>query len=104
MTKEFPDSPINRTEDSVFTTYVSENGASIQSLPMKGLVVDLTHGDIILGDSSSIKGYQTGKLGTTTSGSGKWRYFEISMGTDLSSLEDSVWEVVSDDKKTFLTL
>ena len=107
MTKEFPDSPIDRMENSVFTTYVNSSVSEIRSLPMKGLVVDLTHGDIILGDSSSIRGYQTGKLGTTATSSsirGTWRYFEISMGTDLSKIDDSAWEEVSKDNKTFLTL
>lgn len=48
--------------------------------PFTGFVIDLTHGAIVLGNDSEIKGYQTGQWGPSQSSIAQERVFHISNG------------------------
>lgn len=55
--------------------------------PFSGLVLDLTHGNLVLGNDSEIKGYQTGQWASTVEGR-KERVFHISNGA-TNEMSDS---------------
>ena len=94
----FPDANLSSTDFWGDTTI----------LPFEGLVVDLTHGKIRLGNGSSIEGFQTGRWGTGTTDTtiydnGEQRYFQISTGALAGQpLEGGLFTARTSDKDVFI--